>query len=76
MTVVLDRKSSTCKISLHVGGMAIYDYREALRPSNRLVLHLRVSTKKKDEPVVVTVVTLVGHKNCTSSNNLRVLNEV
>ena len=40
VTVVLDRKSSACKILLHVGGMPIYDYRESLRPANRLVLPL------------------------------------
>ena len=40
VTVVVERKSLKCKMSLHVGGMPIYDYREALRPSNRLVLPL------------------------------------
>ncbi len=38
VTVVVDQKSPTCTMVLHVGGMPIYDYREALRPSNRLVL--------------------------------------
>ena len=40
MTVVVERKSLKCKMSLHVGGMPIYDYRESLRPANRLVLPL------------------------------------
>ena len=38
VTVVVERKSSACRIRLHVGGMPVYDFREALRPSNRLVL--------------------------------------
>jgi len=36
VTVVLDRKAPGCGLSLHVQGMAVYDYREALRASNRI----------------------------------------
>ena len=36
ITVVVDEKSPTCAISLHVRHLPIYDYREALRPSTRL----------------------------------------
>jgi hypothetical protein len=37
VTVVIERKSETCTLALHVGGMALYDHRSALRPSTRLV---------------------------------------
>ena len=37
-TVVVDEKSSTCQIRLHVRDLPIYDYREALRPSTRVNL--------------------------------------
>ncbi len=36
VTVVVDQKSPACTLSLHVRGLALYDYREALRPSTRL----------------------------------------
>ena len=36
VTVVLDQKAATCTMSIHVGGMALYDHRSALRPSTRL----------------------------------------
>jgi len=36
ITVILERKSETCTLALHVAGMAIYDHRSALRPSTRL----------------------------------------
>jgi hypothetical protein len=35
--VVLETKSSGCVVSIHVSGMPIYDHREALRPSTRLL---------------------------------------
>jgi hypothetical protein len=35
VTVVLDVKSSGCAMALHVSGLPIYDYREALRPPTR-----------------------------------------
>ncbi|MCY4598825.1 MAG: hypothetical protein OXF27_02765 [Acidobacteria bacterium] len=37
MAVVIDRKASGCRLSLHVRGMPVYDYREALRPSTRVI---------------------------------------
>ena len=36
VTVVIDRKAPGCRLALHVQGMAVYDYREALRASTRL----------------------------------------
>ena len=36
VTVVVDVKSPICCLSLHVSGLPIYDYREALRPSTRV----------------------------------------
>ena len=36
MTVVVDKKASGCHLSLHVQGLPVYDYREALRPSTRI----------------------------------------
>ncbi len=36
VTVVVDRKSPGCALSLHVEGLPVYDYREALRPSTRV----------------------------------------
>ena len=35
VTVVLDKKSPACAICWHVGGLPLYDYREALRPPTR-----------------------------------------
>ena len=35
VAVVLDRKSATCTMGIHVAGMPIYDHRDALRPSTR-----------------------------------------
>ena len=36
VTVVVARKSPGCALSLHVEGLPVYDYREALRPSTRV----------------------------------------
>ena len=36
VAVVVDRKASGCRLSLHVQGLPVYDYREALRPSTRI----------------------------------------
>ena len=36
VTVVIDTKAPGCRLPLHVQGMAVYDYREALRASTRL----------------------------------------
>jgi hypothetical protein len=35
VTVVLQTKSESCTIAIHVGGLPIYDHREALRPATR-----------------------------------------
>ena len=35
--VVLESKAPGCGVTIHVAGMPIYDHREALRPSTRLV---------------------------------------
>lgn len=36
VTVVLVRKAEMCPVPGHVGGLPIYDHREALRPATRL----------------------------------------
>ncbi len=36
VTVLVERKSPGCAQTLHVEGLPIYDYREALRPSTRV----------------------------------------
>jgi hypothetical protein len=36
VTVLVDRKSPGCALFLHVEGLPVYDYREALRPSTRV----------------------------------------
>ena len=36
VTVVVAEKSTTCTLPIHVAGLPLYDYREALRPSTRL----------------------------------------
>lgn len=36
VTVVIDKKSPGCGLSLHVQDMAVYDFREALRASTRI----------------------------------------
>ena len=36
VTIVLARKAETCPVPNHVGGLPIYDHREALRPATRL----------------------------------------
>jgi hypothetical protein len=37
VTVVIDEKSAGCALPLHVRDLPLFDYREALRPSTRLV---------------------------------------
>ena len=37
VTVVVDQKGATCALALHVRDLPVFDYREALRPSTRLV---------------------------------------
>jgi hypothetical protein len=36
VTVVIRRKADLCGIPSHVGGLPVFDHREALRPSTRL----------------------------------------
>ena len=36
VTVVVEEKSPTCALPLHVRNLPLFDYREALRPSTRL----------------------------------------
>ena len=35
VTVVVEEKSTGCAVTLHVGGLPLFDYREALRPATR-----------------------------------------
>ena len=35
VTVVLQTKAETCTLAIHVGGMPLFDRREALRPATR-----------------------------------------
>jgi hypothetical protein len=37
VTVVIERKADGCQIGIHVSGLPVYDHREALRPSTRLM---------------------------------------
>jgi hypothetical protein len=36
VTVVIDEKSAVCPLTIHVAGLPLYDYREALRPPTRV----------------------------------------
>jgi len=36
ITVVVEARSAACPSTLHVTGLPLFDYREALRPSTRL----------------------------------------
>lgn len=36
VTVVIEEKAPGCPLTLHVRGLPLFDYREALRPSTRL----------------------------------------
>jgi hypothetical protein len=35
VTVVVDTKAAACPLTIHVAGLPLYDYREALRPPTR-----------------------------------------
>jgi hypothetical protein len=35
VTVIVEQKSPGCPLTLHVTGLPLYDYREALRPPTR-----------------------------------------
>lgn len=37
ITVIVEQKAASCVLSVHVGGMSIYDHREALRLPTRFV---------------------------------------
>jgi hypothetical protein len=37
VTVMLEHKADGCTMSIHVTGLPVYDHREALRPSTRLL---------------------------------------
>ena len=37
VTVVVAQKATGCPLTTHVAGLPIYDHREALRPSTRLL---------------------------------------
>jgi hypothetical protein len=41
VTVIIDKKADGCTISAHVGGLPVFDHREALRPSTRLGLRMQ-----------------------------------
>lgn len=36
VTVVVSEKAASCPIFIHVAGLPVYDYREALRPPTRI----------------------------------------
>ena len=35
VTVVIEQKAEGCSIAIHVGGLPVFDHREALRPATR-----------------------------------------
>jgi hypothetical protein len=35
VTVVVRKKADGCQMAIHVGGLPVYDHREALRPATR-----------------------------------------
>ena len=39
VTVVVVTKAASCPMAIHVGGLPVYDHREALRPATRLAPH-------------------------------------
>lgn len=38
---VVERKSESCRINIHVAGMPLYDHRAAVRPSTRVHHHVQ-----------------------------------
>ena len=38
VTVVIAQKAAACRLTLHVEDLPVYDFREALRPANRINL--------------------------------------
>ena len=41
VTVIVEKKAEGCPISAHVGGLPVFDHREALRPSTRLGVRMQ-----------------------------------
>jgi hypothetical protein len=39
VTVILETKAAGCNMGIHVGGLPLFDHREALRPATRPVAH-------------------------------------
>jgi len=39
VTVILERKAEGCGMAIHLGGVPVFDHREALRPATRPVAH-------------------------------------
>jgi hypothetical protein len=35
VTIVIEQKSEGCRVAIHVGGLPVFDHREALRPATR-----------------------------------------
>ena len=35
VTVVVEQKAEGCRVAIHVGGLPVFDHREALRPATR-----------------------------------------
>ena len=40
VSVVVERKSASCGMPIHVAGLAVYDHREAIRPPTRVASHV------------------------------------
>ncbi len=47
VTVVIERKADGCPISSHIGGVPVFDHREALRPSTRLRVHTQADYEEE-----------------------------
>jgi hypothetical protein len=41
VTVVIEQKGAGCSMPIHVGGLPVYDHREALRPATRYLPSLQ-----------------------------------
>jgi hypothetical protein len=37
VTVIVERKATSCTMAIHVTGLPVFDHREALRPSTRML---------------------------------------
>lgn len=47
VTVVIATKAASCPMSIHVGGLPVYDHREALRPATRLLPHVHTDFEEE-----------------------------